>query len=495
MGEKPNIVLITTDQQRFDSVHINGSTFMNTPNMDRLGKEGVIFNRAYCPNTVCTPSRTSIMTGLHLSKHGAYNIGTAAMDKEVFLSNILRDHGYYTKHIGKAHWYPWGTDNPETREVNEEGTPFSDFAGFHSAELSIGHSLGGLQGHYRKWIENKGYDPSSFDQEFLLSKDANGTADWELPVELHSGTWIAERAVNFLENHPKEQPFYLNLGFQDPHHPHALPTNFKNRVDPDDIPLPDYPSDQDADYLEHHHHFHHGTINESRFRGEFAIAGNESAAWEPYFKDEHKARVTRAYYYSMIQLIDDQLGSILNKLDELQLTENTLIIFTSDHGEMLGDHYIGQKGPMIYEGVTRIPLFMRYPDGFKPSQVEECVSLVDLLPTILDFVGIQDDQQRDGISLKTMLESGEKIKRSGVRIEYKEEQDRIRYKCWVTKDWKLAIYLGESFGELYDLKNDPKEFCNLFDSPDHQAIKTKLLVEMLNDMERSEPLSKRESRV
>jgi arylsulfatase A-like enzyme len=495
MTDRPNVILITTDQQRFDSVAINGSSFMKTPNMDRLGKEGVSFERAYCPNTVCTPSRNSIMTGLHLSRHGAYNIGTTAVDHRPFLSNLLREQGYRTHHVGKAHWYPWGTENEETRALEENGAPLENFAGFETAEISIGHATGGVRGHYRKWVEDKGYDPADFKEDYFLEKDANGTCDWDIPVELHSGAWLAERAVNFIKNHDKKQPFYLNLGFQDPHHPHAVPKDYKNRVDPATIPLPDFSLQDEKNMVEHTKHFHKGTINESRFRGEFAIAGNESAAWEPYFNDEHKARTTRAYYYTMVQLIDDQLGVILEALDQYGLTDNTLIIFTSDHGEMLGDHLIGQKGAMIYEGVTRVPLLIRYPKGFAPSQVEECVSLVDLAPTILDFLGIEDNIQRDGLSLKDRLQDGLELNRSGVRIEYKEEPDRIRYKCWVTSEWKLAVYLGEDFGELYDLRNDPKEQNNLFDSADHQGVKTKLLIEMLNDMERSEPLSGRTSRV
>src|SRR4051794_11231176 len=115
---RPNVIVITTDQQRYDSVGINGSVFMHTPNMDRLGREGVVFKRAYCPNPVCTPSRVSIMTGNHLSRHGSYNIGTypTPPDYSTFMSYKLREHGYRTYHIGKAHWHPWGDQNPETRE-------------------------------------------------------------------------------------------------------------------------------------------------------------------------------------------------------------------------------------------------------------------------------------------------------------------------------------------------------------------------------------------
>lgn len=499
MEQKPNVILITSDQQRYDSVGINGCSFIKTPNLDRIGREGVSFSRAYCPNSVCTPSRVSIMTGQHLSRHGAYNIGTFALDYSSFMSELLHENGYYTHHIGKAHWYPWGSYNEETKHVDQTGSPFTDFAGFQTAEISIGHGASGITSHYAAWMRSKGYNPEDFlgaDKiDLFFDKDENQTGDWKLPMELHQGSWLAERAVTFLKNHNQEQPFYLNLGFQDPHHPHILPYNYSNPIDPSVIPLPNTDLEDEYNLPEHIPFFHKGGIVQSRFNGKFTIAGNDNSAWEPYFKDEHKARMTRAYYYSMIQMMDEQLGIIVNELDDLGMAHNTIIIFTSDHGEMLGDHSIGQKGPLAYEGVTHIPFLMRYPDGFNPQKLDECVSLVDIMPTILDFTGIDDEVKRDGISLKRMLQKGQTLSRKGVRIEYKEEPDRIRYKCWVTTEWKLVVYLGETFGELYDLRDDPGEKNNLFDDPACLSIKYELLNELLNDMERSEPVSIRPSRV
>jgi len=225
---RPNIILISTDQQRYDSVGANGSACMDTPNLDRLAYEGVTFRRAYCPNTVCTPSRVSMMTGLHLSRHGSYNIGTILSDPSLFLSSLLRKTGCRTRHVGKAHWYPWESPSPETLGPEASREPFADFAGFE-------------------------------------------------------------------------------------------------------------------------------TLVDSRFNGTFEIAGNGKYAWGPYFDRGDVSKWTRAYYYSMVQLIDRQAGRILDALDALGLTRNTFVIFMSDHGEMLGDHGIGQKGPLVYEGVNENP--------------------------------------------------------------------------------------------------------------------------------------------
>ncbi|MFK7692740.1 sulfatase [Paenibacillus sp. HJGM_3] len=498
MRTKPNVILITTDQQRYDSVGINGSGFIRTPNLDHLGREGAVFSRAYCPNTVCTPSRVSMLTGQHISRHGAYNVGTYAEDYSIFLSQILRDNGYRTHHIGKAHWHPWQADSPETAPVDEKCTPFRDLAGFETAELSLGHASWGVKGHYAAWIKQKGHLPEQFKVKALFNDDPNETGDWEMPTALHSGTWLAERAISFLEEHQEAsqgQPFFLNLGFQDPHHPHIVPYDYTNRVNPDEIPLPDTDLTGESGLVEHIPIFHNGTFSKSRFVGPFVIAGNGDHAWVPYFKDPQKSKLTRAYYYTMVQLIDEQLGIILDQLDRLGLRDNTIVIFTSDHGEMLGDHSIGMKGPLVYEGVTHIPMLIRYPEGFAPCQVTECVSLIDLLPTILDFAGIDDHVRRDGISLKPALQQGAALPRSGVRIEYKEEPERIRFKCWVTPAWKLAVYNGETFGELYDLRNDPGEKINLFEAAEYAGIRQQLLIEMISDMERSEPVSVRPCRV
>ncbi len=498
MPQKPNIILITTDQQRYDSIGVNGNTFIQTPNMDRLGSEGVSFEKAYCPNTVCTPSRISMMTGLHISRHGAYNVGTYANDYSLFLSHALKDNGYRTHHVGKAHWHPWQESSPETAPLDEQGSAFYDFVGFDTAELSIGHASWGMNGHYAAWMKQKGSDPKQFQVKEVFEDDPNGTGEWELPKDLHSGAWVAERAVSILENHQKEsqgKPFFLNLGFQDPHHPHILPSDYTNRINPNDIPLPDTDYQNEPGLVEHIPYFHKGELSKSRFVGQFVIAGNGDHAWAPYFQDLEKAKATRAYYYSMVQLIDEQLGVILETLDRLGLHENTLVIFASDHGEMLGDHSIGMKGPLVYEGVTRIPLLMRYPAGFTPCRVQDCVSLVDLFPTIIDFAGIRDDIKRDGVSFKSRLQQKEVLQRRGVRIEYKEEPDRIRFKCWVTPEWKLAVYTGETFGELYDLVNDPGEKINLFDLAEYTGIKQRLMIELLTDLERSEPVSARTCRV
>jgi arylsulfatase A-like enzyme len=490
---RPNVILITTDQQRYDTLHCNGSKFMKTPNLDRLADMGLRFERGYCANPVCTPSRVSIMTGMLPSRHGSYNIGTVTDKQDIFLSSILREQGYRTHHIGKAHFYPSDVPSEENRPI-EGMKPFENFAGFQTAELTIGHNDWGITGHYKEWLKSKGYDKEKaskdFHVELLLKKDTYATGELELPLEYHSSSWIVDRVENFLTRLEPEQPFFLNIGFQDPHHPHILPKNFNNRLSMDEIPMPTKTFDPS---LEHLKELSQGTIEGSRFAGKYKIAGNQDTVWNEYFKDTNKTATTRRHYYSMVQLLDEQIGKIMDLLAEKELLSNSIIVFTSDHGEMLGDHGIGQKGPVAFEEVIRVPLIVAYPKKIKPQVVSECVSLMDLYPTILDYIDLEIPKSCDGRSLKKLVESGLND-RIGIPVEFTEEKDAIRYRCFVTKDWKLVVYPGEEFGELYHLSEDPGENNNLYYDTAYSEIKFDLMKKWLEDMEFNEPMNLRPSR-
>lgn len=493
--DRPNILLITTDQQRFDALGCNGSDFLKTPNLDRLAVQGVNFKRAYCPAAVCTPSRVSIMTGQHLSRHGSYNIGVQPTSIDRFLSTVLSASGYWTAHIGKGHWYPFGTPgSPEEmkQDIANFQTAWLDFAGFDHAELAIGHTLYGTFGHYGTWLRQKGADPDTLAPKYLFNEDLNDTADWDLPKDLHSGQWTVERALELITSREGNQPFFMHLGFEDPHHPHALPADFQNRVDPSELPDP-LPEGEPVDGAPHIELFRDDGLQESRFRGSFEVAGQGRTSWRAYFADAEKSKATRAYYYSMIQLMDEQIGRLLDGLEAAGLRENTLIVFTSDHGEMLGDHGIGQKGPLAFEAVLKVPLLMSGPGVPKGQMCDDVVSLVDLYPTFLKQAGLQVDQASEGEDLFERVVGGIS-KRDGVRAEYKEEPDRIRYKAWIEKDWKLVIYGGEDFGELYHLAEDPNEYVNLFNHPDWMAMRMILTQRLLADMEKGEPVNFRGSR-
>lgn len=486
-----NVIIVTTDQQRFDTLGCNGNSFIHTPNLDRLAAAGARFERAYCTNPVCTPSRVSLMTGQLPSRHGSYNIGTVAADTGSFLSTLLTKEGYRTHQLGKAHFYPWDVPSPETQKT-EGQIPFTGFAGFETAELSVGHSSWGVSAHYEAWLAEKGIRKGcrmpQLQTEWLFpeGKDAYQTGDWGMPKEWHSGAWILDRTEAFLQERKKDRPFYLNIGFQDPHHPLVLPKD-QERIPEDAIPLPQGTFDERVGQLTA---LWNGTIEEE-YGGRFGIAGNQDTVWRD--TDTAVMRKARSYYYSMVELFDSQIGALLSLLQKYQVLEDTLLIITSDHGDMLFDHGLGEKGPMAFEEVLRVPLLIHFPKKIFPCVVTEPVSLADLHPTILDYLDIPLKTCCDGNSLRPVLE-GRPAGRKGVIAEFKEEKDAVRWRCFITREWKLVEYMGEAFGELYHLKEDGKEKRNLWFYPEFLPVKYELLRQMAEERDRHDFLAERPCR-
>lgn len=304
----------------------------------------------------------------------------------------------------------------------------------------------------------------------LMPGDAYGTADWGLPSKLHSGWWIVERTEAFLRSLDSKRPFFLNLGFQDPHHPLAVPSDFP-KLSMEAIP----PARGGYDpRLLHLDALAQGTIESSRFGGRFGIAGNQNTRWVDY-QEEHK-RLVRQYYYTMIELYDRQIGALLDTFRRCGQLENTIFLVTTDHGDLLFDHGIGEKGPVSYEGVLHVPLLISAPGLIAPQTVDEPVSLTDLLPTVLDYAGLPP-ADCDGLSLRPLLE-GREWNREAIQAEFMEEPDAVRYRCAVTKRWKLTIYDGEAFGELYDLASDPGEENNLFFDPAYAPVISELQAQL-----------------
>lgn len=484
-----NLIVITTDQQRFDSLGCNGSDFVHTPNLDRIAYQGARFSRAYCTNPVCTPSRVSILTGLLPSRHGSYNIGTYAADTSRFLSTVLTGAGYRTHHLGKLHVYPWDVASPETAPV-EDQKPFADFAGFETAELSVGHSDWGVNGHYEAWLAargiKKGCKMPQLQVKRLFAQDAYGCGDWGMPYRLHSGAWIVDRTEAFLKERDLSRPFYLNIGFQDPHHPLALPQDWP-KIRPECLPGPKGSAQEGVTPQAA---LRRGTAEED-CGGRFGIAGNQNTVWQEV--SEEKIRTARSYYYSMVELFDYQIGQLEALLKRYGVWEDTMLVITSDHGDMLYDHGLGEKGPLAYEEVLRVPLLVCLPGRIASQTVDTPVSLADLYPTVLSYLGLPCPEGIDGVSLKGLLE-GKPLPRCGVRAEFKEEADRIRYRCFITKEWKLVEYPGEHFGELYNLEQDPGETQNRYGDPACLAVKYELLKEMLAQQDRCDFLARRPCR-
>ena len=505
---RPNILVITTDQQRTDSLSCYGSEFTHTPNLDRLASGGVILDRAYCCNPVCTPSRVSIFSGLQVSRHGVWNVGVPTPDEIPLLSHRLCEQGYRTHYTGKMHFRPFSA--PGSIE-NWRTTPFDTsftgpYYGFETVELASGHTHSGFGGHYGAWVrEQLGVDLvkefGRTDLGRLASTIWGGQGyNWNLPVAFHNSVWTVDRAIHFLRNADNDRPFFLALWFQDPHHLHCVSSDFEDRVKTDQLPLPDYDEGELDDKPPHFLAQREGRIVNSGQLGTWSLPAREDnrpfhlsgQGRNGYLEvEEEDGQVGKACYYSMVKLIDREMGRLLNCLESEGLSDNTLLIFTTDYGELLGDHGLWLKGPFHYEQLVRVPTIVRWPAGFQGGmRCSELFSHVDIAPTVLDAAGIEA-RDLDGISALPMFRGDSDRIRDDVLIECVDAVDGLRLKTLVTQDEKLTWYADWDFGEFYDLGSDPREKVNLWESQAHHLARSRLLGRILERMSSLESLGSR----
>ncbi len=488
---RPNILLVITDQQRTDTLGCYGASHMHTPVIDQLASGGVRFDRAYCSSSVCTPSRASLFTGVYPSRHGAWHVGTHVPDDVPMLSHRLGEAGYRTHYIGKAHFQSYTAPPEVSVESNQPGSRYPDWTGpyygFEHVELCTGHALyGHRHGHYGEWVKSQnGSEIPDYAMRHDEPRFGGEAIDWDMPTALHNSTWTGERAAAFLEEAKPNEPFFLTVSFQDPHHPHALPNDCPCKVDPTTVPAPHKREGELADKPEHFADTYHGEIEKWVKRGTYSFTAQSGDPPLDQLTEEETGRA-RAAYYGMVQLIDRSLTTMMETLERRGLAENTLVIFTSDHGELLGDHGLWFKGPFHYEAIVNVPLIMRWPAGLKAGRtVNSPVGLIDIVPSVLAAAQLAPDDSLDGESLLPVA-NGTGESNGEAYVEFVDDPRRLRLRTIIIRDWKLTWYAGETFGELYDLAHDPHEFVNRWHDPDCAAIKARLLARLLNYTEKNE---------
>ncbi|MDA0990125.1 MAG: sulfatase-like hydrolase/transferase [Verrucomicrobia bacterium] len=499
---QPNIILITSDQQRRDSLSCYGSTFTTTPATDRLAAEGVVCERAYCTNPVCTPSRASIFTCQYMSRHGAWNVGTRVPGDTTMVSHRLAAAGYQTHYIGKMHFQPHGDNDPSNVESmhhwQQHYPAFTGpYFGFENIEASLGHSDYGLSGHFGAWLRTQVSEEEllRLNQMTLVGTQTFGgeAYDWDLPVRLHNSTWVTDRAVDFVQRHDGRKPFLLAIGYQDPHHPHGLPRDYAGRLAPANVPPPAFHAGELDDKPPHFMAAHHGTLADSGLLGDYKMGGQGKGH---AYRSASAAdiQLARAYYFSMCKLMDEQMARLLDALDAQDLTDNTLIIFTTDHGELLGDHGLWLKGPFHYDELTRVPVIIRWPHGLPAGRrTDGLLSQVDIVPTLLAAAGQPIPEELDGVNALPLLRGETDTIRPSAFVECTDDPKALRCKTIVTTTHKLTVYHGQDFGELYDLDNDPGEVTNLWNNPDYAADRERLLRQVIDHGERLERRVPRQS--
>jgi len=481
---RPNILWYCPDSQRFDTIGALGNPYVHTPNLDRLVASGVAYTHAYCQSPVCTPSRASFLTGKYPSTVHVNGNGNGHFPPdERLVTRRLADVGYDCGLIGKLHLA--GAYNGREARTDDGYRYFQYSHGPHPQWL-VGDD-------YAAWLRSQGADPFE-----LLDREPQRTGFLyeptpehdNVPRELHQTRWCSDRAIEFIEAR-RDGPWMLSVNPFQPHFPFNPPWEYYRRFDPDTMPGP-YVGPADAarnarlaatDSPPLSARMPAARIPWVRAGGgsrdsDQEQAGQESVAEMPQGLLDRKIQ---AAYYAMVEQIDDEFGRILDVLDRTGQRENTLIVFTSDHGEALGDHGLVLKGCRFYEGLVRVPLVFSWPGRIEEGrQSDALVELVDIAPTLLDVAGLPIPRDMQGRSLQSMLRGEASLShhRDHVRSEFYNAaamKDGTNATMFRDRRWKLVTYHGHGLGELYDLETDPWEHHDLWDSPTHQEIKFDLL--------------------
>ncbi len=492
---RPNILLITSDQQHWRLLGCQNPE-VRTPHLDRLAREGTLFERAYCPNPTCTPTRASIITGLYPSQHGAYSLGTKLPEHVPTVGRDFSRNGYATDLIGKAHFqglastpeHPSLEAYPTLQDLAFWRDFHGPFYGFDHVELARNHADEAHVGqHYALWLEEKGArDWRKYFQPPTGTTPAQ-YGRWNIPEELHYGTWIAERVEARLARHAAGGGnFLLWASFFDPHPPYLVPAPYDTIYDPAALTVPGLAPGEHERNPPHFRKSQESRPDFSAWRAD--PDGNAIHGCHSHLRSrEDNARDT-AIYYGMMTLLDRQVGRILAKLDELGLADDTLVVFTSDHGHFHGQHGLIAKGPFHYEDVVRVPFLVRWPGRVAAGARSHALqSLVDLAPTFLGACGLPVPRGMAGLDQSAVWRGEVETVRDHVLVENRHQPTTLQLHTYIDARHKLTAYRGETFGELFDLENDPGELHNLWDDPAAQKLKIEMLHRLLTAEMAKEP--------
>ena len=435
--KRPNILLITTDQQRADTIAALGNPVIQTPTLDRLVQEGTAFTRCYTPSPVCVPARHALATGLAPHQINCFDNNVSSMPHSSLMER-LREGGYQTHGVGKMHfapdpWRNWGFDS---RDTSEEIQPITS-----------------EQDDFCKFLRDKGFghvqEPHGVRSELYYVPQPS-----QLPAALHNTSWVTDCSLAFLERRDDTKPFFLWTSFIKPHPPFEVPTPFDKAYRAAEMLPPFRPEGFEA-LLTYWNHFQ----NRYKYRD------------KGY--DEMLVRTIRASYYACISFIDYQLGRLLAGLgDEI---DNTLIIFTSDHGELLGDYGSFGKRSML-NAAAQVPMIVRYPQRFKAAaRCDTPTTLLDIWPTCLALAKDTEYATPEGQDLAAV--AANESNREAVFSQYSHGAKGL-YSV-VTRDLKYIYSAADNKVWLFDLLRDPLETHNFAGNPVYQdrqqALKTLLI--------------------
>jgi arylsulfatase A-like enzyme len=492
MSDRPNILFITSDQQRADCYGFAGRK-VKTPHLDALAAAGTHFSSCITPNLVCQPSRASILTGQLPLTHGVVDNGIDLRPPvgERSFASALETNGYQSAFIGKAHFAtnsnfkPTGT--PECKESSKEyGANWSGpYMGFSHVELMvIGHwyalhgpTLPPSGQHFERWVFEQVANPEVFELWAQATRAGNGAAQtWSsaLPVAWHGSTWLGDRAISYIKERDRDRPFCAWVSFPDPHHPFDCPEPWSTLHHPDEVDLPI----EGTKDLHRRPWWHRASLEnepdladpkQRTFRAKLSRSEDQSEA---------QLREMTANYFGMISLIDHNVGRILAELEVQGLADNTIVVYSTDHGDLLGDHGLYLKGPTPYEALLRVGLIARGPGIPAGRVVADPVSTLDLAATFCDYGKTELDEAAQSTRLRDLMEGKAGASRDMAYSEWNVNASRcgvpLDLRTVRTRDAKLTIELQSGAGELYNLVDDPHEMDNLYDDAGRSSLRKEL---------------------
>ena len=518
MNTRPNFLFIITDQHRADHLGCYGNKVVKTPNIDAIADKGRRWDRFYVANPICMPNRASIMTGRMSSLHGARHNGIPLSRDHTTFVELLRDAGYRTGLIGKSHLQSFTglpatnqfkpqdglhTPSPGLRDAiknNRHGTEYDlentrqwdrpiaeridgDFYGFDHVEIAADHG-DQASGDYLLWARSQHpeFDQLVGSENALPDNRIRAPQAWRtaVPEELYSTAWIAGQCEEWLKERAADDgPFFLQMSFPDPHHPFTPPGKYWDMYDPAEMTLPAS--------------FGKGELPPIQaMRAALKDGSDPRDNQNPFAVTADEARDIIALTYGMITMIDDAIGRVVNTLKKLDLDQNTIIVFASDHGDYMGDHGLMLKLLLHFQGLIRVPFLWSDPTTADNGSVDDgLASSIDIAATILARAGVQPYNGLQGRDLfasdapqAVMVEEDSQRTMTGF-----DRPQRVR--TIVTERHRMSLRQGENWHELYDLREDPQELTNLFDDPSHRAVRqglTELMVQKLIELQDRSPL-------
>ncbi len=501
----PNILLIVTDQQQAKFLGCYGHPVLSTPNIDSISARGVRFERCFVAAPVCMPNRASLMTGRMPSVHGVRVNGIPLSAGQTTFVELLRAGGYRTAMVGKSHLQNMLTVPPYIQrprsaagrappppKLAEAQQRFpgrydqelperwqggqvperANYYGFEHTRLVTGHG-DGAGGDYLVWLEEQdaGYRELR-GQSNALPADVKCPEAWRtaVPEDLYPTSYIAREAIEFLKQHTRKtdnSPFFLTVSFPDPHHPFTPPGRFWSLYDPADMQLAGnfYPDENALPQVKYAH-------------DRLTTEGGPAVGYGPTAVDARDAREAMALTCGMIAMIDDAVGRILAALRSIDPEEETVVVFTADHGDFLGDHGLLRKGPLHFQSLLRVPLIVATPRSALHGQASTALaSTIDISATLLDLAGLAPCNGMQGQSLAALLAGETESHREQVLIEEDAQSADLgwatapRLRTLVSERHRLTIYDASPLGELFDLVEDPLEIRNLWNHEKARSLK------------------------